>query len=142
MNYLDLQVGIPVFIKSSYNQITWNGTTYKKGQMLPWQEVNIPYETVRQWFAFGFIYHNEELEKQVKVGDRLSELNSVELGKLVDGMNAVVKSRTNSTAEFTSKRCKKSKIDDKQRGLIRSFLRNNKWIEDDFFTIRDRLLDE
>jgi len=138
--YKDLQVAIPVFVKGMHNSIKWQGKTFKYNQNLPWQEMEVPYETARLWFINDMIYHNEELEKQAKVGDRLSELNSELLGKLVDSINVIVKTRTNSTSEFNDKKCKKSRIEDKQRGLIRSFLRNNAWVEEDFFTIRDKLL--
>lgn len=140
--YKDLQVAIPVFVTRAGAPIRYNGQTYKQDQHFPWMELNVPYETMRMWFQLGMVSHNEELEKQTKVGDRLSELDGKGLEKLVDALNAEVKKRTNSTKEFTDKRCKKSRIDEKQRGLIRSFLRNNRWIEETFFEARDRILDE
>ena len=138
--YLDLQVSIPVFVRGR-DPIVYQSKTYKPNDYLPWQEIGLPYETVRQWFQLGMVVHNEDLEKQTKVGDRLAELDGKGLEALVDGINTIVKSRTNSTREFNQKRCKKSKIDDKQRGLIRSFLRNNHWIEEEYFELRDKLLD-
>lgn len=140
MEYLDFQVNVPVFIKAKQNPLTWKGKTFIAGDYLPWQEIGIPYENVRSWYLFGYIYHNEELEKQIKVGDRLSELDSSNLTTLVDKINTIVKSKAVSTKEFNSKKCKKSRIADKQRGLIRSFLRNNLWIEEEFYNIRDDLL--
>lgn len=142
MNYLDFQVDVPVFVRSKHNPLVINGVTYEEGQNLPWQEINLDYETVRQWWLLGMIHHNQNLEKEVQVGDRLAELDKNQLEKMVDAINALVKERANSTAEFTQKRCKKSRIDDKQRGLLRSFLRNNsKWVEEDFYMIRDKLLE-
>ena len=44
--------------------------------------------------------------------------------------------------ELKNKRCRQSKIDEKQRGLIRSFLRKNPWIEEDFYNFRDSVLGE
>lgn len=140
--YKDLQANLPIFIKSRHYPLTWQGKTFEYNQHLPWQEMNISYDTVRLWFIQGIVYHNQELEKQSKVGDRLSELDNSGLSKLVEDINNIVKSRTNSTSEFNSKKCKKSKIDDKQRGLIRSFLRNNAWIEDEFYILRDNLLED
>lgn len=140
--YKDLQVSIPVFVKSRHIDITWQGKTFKYNQNIPWQEMGVPYDTARIWFNSDMVYHNQELEKQTKVGDRLSEFDKSLLEKLVTQINVVVKSRTNSTSEFNDKKCKQSRIEDKQRGLIRSFLRNNAWIEEDFFTIRDNLLEE
>ena len=142
MEYLDFQVNVPVFVKSQHNEISLKGHTYKKDEYLPWQELGVEYATVRQWWLFGYVYHNQELEKQTKVGDRLSEFDAQGLEKLVDAINVIVKEKTNSASEFKDKRCKKSRLEDKQRGLLRSFLRNNRWIEEQFFEIRDRMLDE
>lgn len=139
--YLDLQIGVPVFIRGR-DPLVYQGKTYKQNQHFPWLEINVPYETARSWFQAGLIYHNPELEKQVQVGDRLIEFEGESLEKLVDAINVIVKSRANSTTEFTKKRCKKSKIDEKQRGLIRSFLRNNLWIEEEYYELRDKMLDE
>jgi hypothetical protein len=63
-----------------------------------------------------------------------------QLETLVNLLNAEVKARTSSTSEFENKKCKKSKIDDKQRGLIRRFLNNNSWIAEDFYAIREKIL--
>lgn len=139
--YLDLQVSIPVFIRGR-EPLVYQSKSYKQDQHFPWLEMNVPYELVRSWFQMGVVYHNPELEKQVQVGDRLIEFEGESLDKLVDAINVIVKSRSNSTTEFTKKRCKKSKIDEKQRGLIRSFLRNNLWIEDEYYELRDKMLDE
>ena len=140
MYYLDLQVNVPVFIKSKQNPLTWKGRTYVYQNYLPWQEIGIPYDTVRSWFLHGYVYHDEKLEKQERIGDRLVEFDLAGLEKLVDSINTIVKAKSVSTKEFNSKKCKKSKIEDKQRGLIRSFLRNNQWIESEFYDIRDEML--
>ena len=55
-------------------------------------------------------------------------------------LNVEVNKRTSSKTEFEAKKCKKSKIDDKQRGLIRRFLNVNRWITEDFYDIRDKVL--
>ena len=103
--------------------------------------MNVEPPRVAQLYASGFLYHNKELEKEIKVGDRLEEMDSAQLDKLVLLLNVEVRNRTNSTSEFTAKKCKQSKIDAKQRGLIRSFLRNNRWIEEKFYETRDNILD-
>ena len=142
MQYLDLQVNLPLFIKSKHHEITWQGKHFKQGQHIPWVEMGVPYETARSWFALGMTYHDDRLEKQTQVGDRLIELDKAKLDKLVDSINVIIKGKSNSTDEFNKKKCKKSRIEDKQRGLLRSFLRNNSWIEENFFTLRDNLLDD
>ena len=69
-------------------------------------------------------------------------MNGPKLDNLVNLLNVVVKERTSSTTEFERKRCKKSKLDDKQRGLIRRFLNANHWVMEDFYRIRDSILDD
>jgi len=93
-------------------------------------------------YASGYLYHNTELEKENKVGDRLSEMTTDQLYSLVGLLNGEVKKRTATAEELKEKRCRQSKIDDKQRGLIRSFLRKNPWITEDFYKFRDNILGE
>ena len=138
---LDFQHDWPVFVRTRYKKITWKGKEYTYQDHLPWRELNIPEDVIRNWFKAEVVYHDTELEKQTKIGDRLSEFDQQGLDKLVDAINVVVKRQTNSTNEFQQKKCKKSKIADKQRGLIRSFLRVNRWIEDEFYEIRDKMLE-
>jgi hypothetical protein len=114
---------------------------WKRGDHFNWLERCLAQDKIATLYASGYLYHNTELEVQNKVGDRLSELAGKELETLVNLLNAEVKARTSSNAEFETKKCKKSKIDDKQRGLIRRFLNSNRWITEDFYEIRDKILD-
>lgn len=131
--YLSWQIDWPLFVKLPFGD-------FKKGDYFNWLQLNVDPSRVAQLYATGFVYHNKELEKETKVGDRLEELEGADLEKLVMLLNAEVKARTNSTNEYQAKKCKQSKIDAKQRGLLRSFLRNNRWIEEKFFEIRDSIL--
>lgn len=131
--YLSWQIDWPLFVKLPFGD-------FKKGQHFNWIQLNVDPRRVAQLYATGFVYHNKELEKETKIGDRLEELEGADLEKLVMLLNAEVKARTNSTNEYQAKKCKQSKIDAKQRGLLRSFLRNNRWIEEKFFEIRDSIL--
>ena len=135
--YLGWQVDWPVFIKMP---VSANGKNWKRGEHFNWLEQGIPQDKVAILYASGYLHHNSELEVQAKVGDRLSELSGKQLDTLVNLLNVEVKSRTSSTAEYNAKKCKKSKIDDKQRGLIRRFLNNSRWITEDFYRIRDNIL--
>jgi len=137
--YLSWQVDWPLFVKIPFNAA---GKQWKKGDHFDWLVLKIEEPAVAQLYATGRLYHNKELEKQTNVGDKLEMLDSKQLKLLVEGLNAEVKLRTNSAAEFKSKRCKQSAYDNKQRGLIRSFLRNNLWIEDKFFEVRDGILEK
>ena len=135
--YLGWQVDWPVFIKMP---LSANGKNWKRGDHFNWAERNLNRDKIASLYAAGYIYHNTELEVQTKVGDRLSELAGKELESLVNLLNVEVKSRTSSSSEFEAKKCKKSRVDDKQRGLIRRFLNANRWITEDFYTIRDKVL--
>ncbi len=137
--YLGWQVDWPVFIKLP---VSANGKNWKRGEHFNWLEQGIDQDKVATLYATGYIHHNKELEVQSKVGDRLSELSGKQLDTLVNLLNAVVKDRTSSTNEYNIKKCKKSKIDDKQRGLIRRFLNNSAWVAEDFYNIRDKILND
>ena len=136
--HLGWQVDWPLFIKVP---LTSHNKNWKRGEYYNWFELGIPETDVSFLYNTGKIYHNKELEVQNKVGDRLHELDGKQLDALVNLLNAEVKKRTTSTSEFESKKCKKSKIDDKQRGLIRRFLNSNNWITEDFYAFRDKIID-
>jgi len=135
--YLGWQVDWPVFIKIPVSSA---GKNWKRGEHFNWLEQSIDPDKVASLYTSGYLYHNKELEVQNKVGDRLSEFSSKQLDTLVSLLNVIVKDRTSSTSEYNIKKCRKSKIDDKQRGLIRRFLNNSAWITEDFYRIRDEVL--
>ena len=133
-HYLGWQIEWPLFVKIPFGD-------YKKGDQYDWVKKDIDPVRVAQLYATGHLYHNKELEKENKVGDRLNEMSQAQLNNLVTLLNAEVKARTNSTSEYTSKKVKQSKIEEKQKALVRSFLRHNRWIEEKFYEIRDNILD-
>jgi hypothetical protein len=139
--YLGWQIDWPLFVKVPFHS---EGHEWKKGDHYPWRTIGfsgVKEESVARLYNSGYLYHNPELEKETKVGDRLNEMNKAQIETLVGLLNAEVKSNTNSTAEYNAKKCKISKIEEKQRGLVRSFLRNNSWVQDRFYEIRDQILD-
>jgi len=135
--YLGFQVDWPLFVKNTFSAANKN---WARGEHFNWQERRLDQYKVYTMYASGYLYHNTELEKENKVGDRLSEMNSEQLLTMVTLLNGVVKKRTSTAQEFQDKRCRQSKIDDKQRGLIRSWLRKNTWVEDDYYKFRDQVL--
>lgn len=137
-SYLGFQLDWPVFCKVPFFA---DGKDWSRGELFNWRERNIPEDRVAVLYNVQNIYHNKDLEKESKAGDRLVEMSIDQLDTLVNLLNTEVKSRTSSTAEFNSKKCKKSKLEDKQRGLVRSFLRNNRWVEERFYEIRDNILE-
>ena len=121
MYNLPFQFDLPVFVKMEFNA---NGRTWSRQDHFPWKEVGVATDKVMQLYNMGFLYHNAELSSKMKVGDGLESLGSTGLDALVDEINRKVKAKTSTEQEFTKKKCKKSKILDKQRGLIRSWRRN------------------
>ena len=138
-SYLGWQIDWPVFVKTPF---TSDSKQWQNKEHFNWLNRGLGSEVVGLLYTQGFIYHNRDLEKQQKVGDRLSELTGPQLDKLVGLLNAEIKSNTNSTTEYTEKKVKQSKLDAKQRALLRSYLRNNKWIEGKFYEIRDGILQD
>lgn len=137
-NYLGWQIDWPLFVKAPFSA---DGEDWERGEHFNWLSRNLDPLAVSRLYGSGFLYHNTDFEVETKVGDRLNEMATPQLDRLVTLLNAEVKSRTNGVTEYTAKRCRQSKIEDKQRGLVRSFLRNNRWIEDKFYEIRDSILD-
>lgn len=137
-HYLGWQQDWPVFVKTPF---TADDKSWGCGEHFNWLNRGISPQSVAILYNTGYLYHNPELEKETKVGDRLGEMDSGQLQTLVSLLNAEVKAKTNSTSEYTAKKCKQSKIDEKQRGLIRSFIRNNRWVEEKYYAIRDDILD-
>ena len=135
--YLGWQVDWPLFVKIPFSS---GGRNWTKGEEFKWAELGVEQDRVAKLYSISYVHHNPALEKQNKVGDRLHEMNGDQLEKLVNILNAELKSRTVSTKDYNEKRCRKSRIDTKQRGLIRRFLYSNKWCEDLFYTTRDNIL--
>ena len=125
---MPFQLDRPVFVKYPFQ--SW-GRVLQKGDEFKWKEIGITEEKALILYKQGFIYHNSEFEVELKVGDGLEQLDVAGLHGLVDSINAKVKYKTPSDAEFQKKKCKKSKIVDKQRGLIRSWRRNYGHMETD-----------
>ena len=100
------------------------GRQWKAGEEFKWKEMSMPERNVMTLYNQRVLHHNAELEKEVKAGDGLEELNIDGLHAVVDTINAKVKAKTSNEAAFNKQKCKKSKILDKQRGLIRSWRRN------------------
>ena len=133
--YLGWQIDWPLFVKVPFGE-------YERGEHYDWVKKDIDPSRVASLYLTGHLYHNKELEKETKVGDRLDEMTASQLQTLVNLLNAEVKTRSNSASEYTSKKVKFSKIEGKQRAFVRSFLRHNRWIEDKFYEFRDGILKE
>ena len=139
-SHLGWQVDWPVFVKRAFSAF---GKPWKIEEEFNWQlQVGAQEDKIAQLYKSGYIYHNRDLEVTTKVGDRLSELNSEQLLSLVKLVNKEVQSRTSTTKEYNDKKIKQSRLDDKQRGLIRAWLNRNNWMLEDYYRIRDSILGE
>tara|TARA_R110002049_G_scaffold114770_1_gene266120 strand:+ start:320 stop:715 length:396 start_codon:yes stop_codon:yes gene_type:complete len=118
---MPMQFDRPLFVKQEFNSA---GRDWKKNDEYKWKELSIDENKVLQLYALNFLHHNSELETKINTGDGLEALNIVSLHGLVDTINKKVESKTTSKADFARNKCKKSKVVDKQRGLIRSWRRN------------------
>lgn len=129
--YKALQHDIPVFVRSFHFPVVCQGKTFVKDQHFPWKEMGLDAKIVEQLFAIDRLYHNPELEKAAKVGDRLEELTPTNLQKLYTLVNSDMKTVLKvSKADFTRYKIKHSKVREKQIGLMRSWVSSNsKWEE-------------
>lgn len=138
--HLGWQVDWPVFVKRPFSAF---GKPWKIGEEFNWQlQVGAQEDKIAQLYKSGYIQHNRDLEVTTKVGDRLSELNSQKLLSLVKLVNKEVQGRTSNDKEYNNKKIKQSKIDEKQRALIRGWLNRNNWMLEDYYRIRDSILGE
>lgn len=144
-NELGFQVDWPVFVKQPFDSF---GKRWKKGEEFNW--INQQFNSVDFWkirkkvqtlYNQGFIHHDSSREVEQKVGDRLGELDADDLMSLCRQLNAIVKKRTTTTKEYQDKKIKQSKIVEKQRGIIRAWLYRNAWASDEFYSVRDKLLE-
>ena len=137
--YLGWQVDWPLFVKIPFSS---GGRNWTKGEEFKWAELSVEQDRVAKLYSISYVHHNPALEAQNKVGDRLHEMNSSQLHSLVIQLNAELKSRTVSQKDYDKNRCRQSKIDNKQRGLIRRWLYSNKWSEEIYYDLRDKILGE
>ena len=117
---LPFQLDRPVFANQRF---IFNSKIYNISDHFPWKELSIKWEDVYRMYNDLKLVHDERLEIKAKVGDGLEQLDVEALHKLVDTINQKVKKNTDSQRKFDAMKCKKSKIADKQRGLIRSWRR-------------------
>lgn len=115
----------PVFVRNP-NGLLMSGKRYAKGDLVPWKERGLPLSNIERMYNEHHLHHNEDMEEAVKapIGDGLDEMSVEQLHILVKTINAKVKAKTSNEAEFDRKKCRVSKVKDKQAGLIRSWRRN------------------
>ena len=125
---MPFQYDRPLFVKVPFNA---SKRDWGLQEHFPWKELCLNQDDIQQLYNIEYLYHNSDLETETKVGDGLESLNSKALSEVVASINSKVKSKTTSEADYDRKKCKKSKIVDKQRGLIRSWRRSYGQLEND-----------
>lgn len=113
------QIDWPVFCKVP---IHTRGKTLQPGQPFKWKEMQIELRRVRTMYQQGLLYHDADLaaaHDDTQVGDGLENLELESLHALVDKINEKVKAQVKTEKQWQQKKCPKSQIVDKQRGLIR-----------------------
>lgn len=117
---IPFQIDRPVFCK--WDGLSFRGKTYKVGQILKWQEMQLPQDRIQIMYNQGMLYHSPELEAQQEervIGDGLDMLDLESLHVLVAKINEKVKAVAKNDTDYQNKKCALSKIKDKQIGLIR-----------------------
>jgi len=130
-----MQDNIPLFVK-----VPWDG--WSKGDHFNWVERNIPREKVLVLFNHGYVYHNEELEEKIEIGDRLNGFSQHELKLLVQNINYDLKKKCSTDIQFKKSRCTQSAIKNTQILRIRRWMNNFPEYNDIFIEHRDRLLEK
>lgn len=123
----DLQMDLPVFVRATIpglGYLKFGGRKYKVGDHLPWKELHVSYDVVKKMMDLHYLHHSDERTVDHKVGDGLDTMTIEELENLVDSLNAKVKENTATEIAYNKYKCKRSKIRDKQMGLIRSWRRH------------------
>lgn len=115
------QIDRPTFVRVPF---TGAGRQWQAGEHFPWKELSVDDNKVRILYNQRTLFHDSTKETGMKVGDGLEALDIDGLSGLVDTINEKVKDSCATTREYDKKRCKKSRVLDKQRGMIRSWRRN------------------
>ena len=124
---MQFQLDRPVFVRIPFDA---RGKTWKVYEHLPWREMNMPQDKIQILYNNGFLIHNDESETQMQVGDGLEAIDSEGLKQIVDDYNDRLRKVISVDSQFIRRKCPSSKIATKQRGLIRSWRRNNlDWLE-------------
>ena len=128
MQTLPFQIDRPVFVRIPFKT---RNKIWEHGEHLPWKEMNMEQERVQIMYNTGSLYHSDEQEISMQVGDGLEAIDIVGLHQIVDDYNARVKAIVGTNTNLMQRRkCPMSKLATKQRGLIRSWRRNNlDWLE-------------
>ena len=113
---IPFQIDRPVFVKVPFT--AFGGKRLERDMEFKWN-YHFPVEKVVVMYNQGKLYHDENKEVELQVGDGLEAMEIEGLHSLVATINEKVKAKTKSAKEEHTKKCPKSKIKAKQIGLIR-----------------------
>lgn len=123
---IPLQFELPLFVRKPFRA---RGRDWKKNQEFKWKEMSVDRNKVIILYREGFLIHSSELENKMQVGDGLEALDIVGLHSIVDSYNQRLSKLNLNKTTFEQRKAKKSTLADKQRGLIRSWRRNQEdWL--------------
>lgn len=127
MTKLPFQIDRPIFVRIPFKA---RNKQWEQGEHLPWKEMSFDQDRIQILFSQGYVIHSDEQEVTMQVGDGLEAID-------VEGLHQIVKEYNDRLAKVTAiknvlqrRKCPTSKLADRQRGLIRSWRRNNlDWLE-------------
>jgi hypothetical protein len=110
----------PLFVRIPFRAAS---KSWKVGNQFKWLEMSMDRDKITILYTQGYLIHDEDREVGLAVGDGLENLDMAGLHSVVDKINVKVKIKVKTQSDYLKKSCKKSKILDKQRGLIRTWRR-------------------
>lgn len=112
----------PVFIRIPFFA---RGKNWTHGQHFPWCEMNMPQDKIHILYNHGHLVHDANQETALVVGDGLEAVDLDGLKQIVDDYNKRVKEVVKTELDYKRRKCPSSTVADRQRGLLRSWRRNN-----------------
>lgn len=109
------------------------GKKYKRGEYIPWRELNMDLQKMEVLYNSGQVYHNETFavkRAESKRGDGLEEMTLIELYALKDKLNKQVDLYYKTDKKKRMMKCPKSTLKDRQIAHIRRWRSLNPKVED------------
>lgn len=119
LHWQPFQVDKPVFVRTS-KPLNYRGRIHKRGSQVKWKELNLPRKTIELHYNQRLLMHDvvKELEN-TSIGDGLEVLDVSGLHSMIDEYNKRIEKICTSKRMFDNRKIKKSKIAEKQRGILR-----------------------
>jgi len=116
----------PLFVRIPFRA---RAKDWAKNQEFKWKELSMDKDKVMSLYTQGYLIHDEEKVIATRTGDGLEELGADGLKSIVDSYNERIRAVAKTEKTRIQKSVKYSKINDKQRGLIRQWRNiNERWL--------------